>query len=347
MAVDLTPRPVAEAGPAGPRRRRPVLPRVWHFVSFGGPGFAVYACFVLAPILISFGYSLTNYNPFNPPTRYVGLRNYQLLLTDQAFLTSLKVTTILTVIVVITPNVVGLAIAVLLDRRGWLYDALRSVFFVPMVLSSVVVSIIWTRLLDNEGPINQALRTLGVDNPPGWLSDPDYALYSLGAILSWQMLGFCVVVYLAGLQGVPVELQEAAALDGAGPARRFWHVSWPLLAPALTINTVVLMISAFCSGVAGMLGVAYFGSAQQNEFGTFLLDAIAAVVVGGTSLFGGRGGIGNTIIGLFVLGVLNNGLDHVNIDSFLKILIRGLILLAALIINIYAERLRVSRSVSH
>jgi ribose transport system permease protein len=104
------------------------------------------------------------------------------------------------------------------------------------------------------------------------------------------------------------------------------------------------MISAFCSGLAGMLGVAYFGSAQQNEFTTFLLDAIAAVVVGGTSLFGGRGGIPNTIIGLFVLGVLNNGLDHIDIDSFLKILIRGLILLAALIINIYAERLRVSRS---
>ena len=110
------------------------------------------------------------------------------------------------------------------------------------------------------------------------------------------------------------------------------------------IIAAVLMISAFCSGLAGMLGVAYFGSAQQNEFGTYLLDAIAAVVVGGTSLFGGRGGIPNTIIGLFVLGVLNNGLDHINIDSFLKILIRGLILLAALIINIYAERLRVSRS---
>jgi ribose transport system permease protein len=102
----------------------------------------------------------------------------------------------------------------------------------------------------------------------------------------------------------------------------------------------VMVISAVCSGIAGMLGVAHFGSAQQNEFDTYLLDAIAAVVVGGTSLFGGRGGIGNTIIGLFVLGVLNNGLDHVNIDSFLKILIRGLILLAALIINVYAQRLR-------
>ncbi|MGY8664888.1 ABC transporter permease [Bradyrhizobium sp. UFLA05-109] len=103
---------------------------------------------------------------------------------------------------------------------------------------------------------------------------------------------------------------------------------------------VVMVISAVCAGIGGMLGVAHFGSAQQNEFDTYLLDSIAAVVVGGTSLFGGRGGIGNTIVGLFVLGVLNNGLDHVNIDSFLKILIRGLILLAALIINVYAQRLR-------
>ena len=109
------------------------------------------------------------------------------------------------------------------------------------------------------------------------------------------------------------------------------------------IVAAVMIISAVCSGIAGMLGVAYFGSAQQNEFDDFLLDAIAAVVVGGTSLFGGRGGIPNTIIGLFVLGVLNNGLDHVDIDSFLKILIRGLILLMALIINVYAQRLRSER----
>ena len=106
------------------------------------------------------------------------------------------------------------------------------------------------------------------------------------------------------------------------------------------ILSAVMVISAVCSGVAGMLGVAYFGSAQQNEFDTYLLDSISAVVVGGTSLFGGQGGIGNTIIGLFVLGVLNNGLDHVNVDSFLKILIRGLILLVALIVNVYAQRLR-------
>lgn len=106
----------------------------------------------------------------------------------------------------------------------------------------------------------------------------------------------------------------------------------------------VMIIGAMCSGIAGMLGVAYFGSAQQNQFDTYLLDAIAAVVVGGTSLFGGRGGIGNTIIGLLVLGVLNNGLDHIQIDSFLKILIRGIILLAALVINVYAQKLKESAS---
>ncbi|MEZ5865239.1 MAG: ABC transporter permease [Geminicoccaceae bacterium] len=107
------------------------------------------------------------------------------------------------------------------------------------------------------------------------------------------------------------------------------------------IVAAVMIIGAFCSGIAGMLGVAYYGSAQQNQFDDFLLDSIAAVVVGGTSLFGGRGGIPNTIIGLFVLGVLNNGLDHVDIDSFLKILIRGLILLLALVINVYAQKIRV------
>ncbi len=247
MTADLAAptRPPPLRHPPARRRRRRLWPRLTHFAGFAGPGVLVYVCFVLAPIVVSVGYSLTNYNPFNPPTKYVGLRNYRLLFTDTEFLTSLRVTTILTLIVVIVPNVLGLGIALMLDRRGWLYNALRSVFFIPVVLSSVVVSVIWTRLLDNDGLLNQTLRGLGVDNPPGWLSDPKYALYSVGAILSWQMLGLCVVVYLAGLQGVPAELHEAAAIDGAGPILRFRMVTWPLLAPALTINTVVLLISGF------------------------------------------------------------------------------------------------------
>ncbi|MDQ7806463.1 sugar ABC transporter permease [Amycolatopsis sp. A133] len=240
---------VAPSAPPATRRsagrRKPILPRVAHFASFGAPGVLVYLCFVLAPILISFGYSLTNHNPFRPPVKFVGFGNYRQLFTDEQFLTALEVTTILTVIVVIVPNVLGLAVALLLDRKGLLYNALRSVFFTPVILSSVVVSIVWSRLLDDRGPLNGLLRAVGVEHPPGWLSDPDVALYSVASIVCWQMLGFCVVVYLAGLQGVPGELLEAAEIDGAGPVRRFRAVTWPLLAPSLTINTVVLLISAF------------------------------------------------------------------------------------------------------
>ena len=110
------------------------------------------------------------------------------------------------------------------------------------------------------------------------------------------------------------------------------------------ILAAVMVISAVCSGVAGMIGVAHFGSAQQNEFTGYLLDLIAAVVVGGTSLFGGRGGIGNTIIGLFVLGVLEQRPRSRADRQFWKILICGLILLIALIINVYAQNLRSSQA---
>jgi multiple sugar transport system permease protein len=216
-----------------------------YFGIFAAPGVAIYVVFVMTPIAISSYYSLTNANPFNPPRRFVGLHNYVLLWHDPQFWAALRVTSILTLVVVVVPNVLGLAIALLLDRRGAFYNAMRSVFFTPVILSSVVVSIVWSRLLDTDGPLNQGLRAIGVAHPPSWLADPSYALYSVASIIAWQMLGFAVVVYLAGLQGVPQDLLEAAALDGAGPVRRFTHITWRLLAPAVTVNTVVLMISAF------------------------------------------------------------------------------------------------------
>lgn len=220
--------------------------RNWSYpMVFAAPGLLVYACFVLAPIALSFVYSLTNADLFNGTTDFVGVQNYLNLLGDDSFLKSLRVTTILTAIIVILPNVGGVAVAMLLDRRGWFYNALRSVFFVPVVLSSVVVSVVWMAMLSDDGLINSTLRDLGVESPPGWLSDPDLALYTIGFVISWQMLGFCSVVYLAGLQGVPVSLLEAAQLDGAGPWRRFRHVTWPMLAPALTLNTVMLLITGF------------------------------------------------------------------------------------------------------
>ncbi|MFI6741855.1 carbohydrate ABC transporter permease [Nonomuraea sp. NPDC050451] len=216
------------------------MKRLSYPLVFAAPGLVVYACFVLAPILISFSYSLTNADLFHTDAGFVGIGNYLTLLGDSGFLRSLRVTTILTLIIVILPNVGGVAVAMLLDRSGWLYNALRSVFFVPVVLSSVVVSVVWMAMLQDEGLINQLFGT-----HIGWLSDPGLALYSIGFVISWQMLGFCSVVYLAGLQGVPASLLEAAQIDGAGPWRRFRQVIWPMLAPAMTLNTVMLLITGF------------------------------------------------------------------------------------------------------
>ncbi|GHJ42053.1 carbohydrate ABC transporter permease [Streptomyces sp. TS71-3] len=237
------PRPRVGAA-ASPGRSRRIRATLAHFGVFGAPGLLVYGCFVLAPVVLSFWYSLTDFNTFHPQTHFVGLDNYRTLFGDDEFLTSLRVTSVLTLIVVVVPNAAGLGIALLLNKKGWFYNAWRGVFFVPMVLSSVVVSIVWTRLLADDGVVNQALGWIGV-HPVGWLSDPSLALYSVAGIMSWQMLGFCVVVYLAGLQSVPDELYEAASIDGAGRGARFRHVTWPLLAPALTINTVVMLITAF------------------------------------------------------------------------------------------------------
>lgn len=234
------------AGRAGPARRRRLLgARAGAFALFGLPGLAVYAVFVLVPIGITVSYSLTNHNPFHPPTKVVGLSNYQRLAGDPEFGQALWNTVQVTLIVTVAANVLGLAIAQLLDRRGWFYNMLRSVFFTPVVLSSVVVSVIWQAILTDDGLLNSLLKGLGVQHPPGWLSDPDLALYTLASIIVWQMLGFCVVVYLAGLQSVPQEMLEAAALDGCGPVQRFRRVTWPMLAPALTINTVLLLITGF------------------------------------------------------------------------------------------------------
>ena len=185
------------------------------------------------------------------------------------------------------------------------------------IAAGVCAMLVRGQIAYNVPPI---IATLGA----GSLHGVPYISIVAGLVLlgGWVVLTFTRFgryVYMTGGN------REAAEFSGVNTRR---------------IVASVMIISAVCAGLAGMLGVARFGSAQQDEFGDYLLDSISAVVVGGTSLFGGQGGIGNTVVGLLVLGVLNNGLDHVRIDSFLKILIRGLILLLALVVNVYAQRLR-------
>ena len=171
---------------------------------------AIYLALVLVPMAMAIGTSTTNLNQFRPNFDFIGLANYVDLFQDAEFRQSLSNTTILAAIVTIVPCSVGLAVAVLLDKKGWVFNALRAGFFIPVVLSAVVVSVIWGVILTDEGLLNQVLISIGIVDPPGWLSDPDLALYTVASIICWQSLGVTIVIYLAGLQGIPRDLLEAA-----------------------------------------------------------------------------------------------------------------------------------------
>ena len=219
--------------------------RAVQFAIFVVPGLAIYLALVLVPMAMAIATSTTDLNQFRLGFNFVGVDNYVRLAQDSAFLRSLGNTVFIAAVHTIIPNILGLAIALLLDRKGWIFNALRSAFFIPIVLSSVVVSVLWGLILRDDGLLNQALLWFGVEEPPGWVSDPNLALITVSTVICWQALGVCVVIYLAGLQGIPRELLEAAEIDGAGPVTRFRTVTFPLLAPAVTINVILTLISGF------------------------------------------------------------------------------------------------------
>ena len=218
---------------------------IGNFSIFVLPATLTFVAVVLVPIVWTLLIGLTNERAIRPITKFIGFDNYVSLLSNAQFQDVLLNTIVITLIVVIGGNLLGLAIALLIRPQSWFYSALRSVYFTPVILSSVVVAVIWRSLLVDQGLVNTVLRGFGVQNPPGWLSDPGIALYAISWILVWQVLGFTVVVFLAGLAGIPEDIEEAASLDGAKSFQRFRFITWPLLAPAFTINTVMLMISSF------------------------------------------------------------------------------------------------------
>jgi sn-glycerol 3-phosphate transport system permease protein len=138
----------------------------------------------------------------------------------------------------------GLALAVALDRPGRVYAFVRGAVFSAYVVSWVAVALLWMWILDADGGlVTAALRAVHLPTR-NWLGDPDIALYTLAAVSVWKITGYAMVIFLAGLQDIPASLHEAAALDGAGPARRFVHVTLPLLRPsAAFVGTTSLILS--------------------------------------------------------------------------------------------------------
>jgi multiple sugar transport system permease protein len=222
------------------RRRGALTPYL-----FLAPGLLLFAVFRLYPLLDGLRLSFTNARLGRAQYAWVGLANYARLLEDTRFHTSLWNTAVYSLASTLPILAIPLALAVALHRGVALTTLLRSAFFFPFTLSVVTVGLTWLWLLDPVvGPFNYYLRALGVP-VRSWLADPATAMAAIIVTTVWWVAGYYLVIYLAGLQDIPRELYEAAALDGAGGWRAFRSITLPLLRPVLLFVFVTHVIGSF------------------------------------------------------------------------------------------------------
>lgn len=293
----------AASSPSGPSRRRMFnltkkqADNIAGFV-FLIPWIIGMVALVLGPFVSSLYLSFTNYDLFSK-SDWVGLQNYINLFTnDPKFRQSLVVTFTYVLISVPLRLVVALALAVLLNRKMRGLTFYRSVFYLPSMLGgSVGIAVLWRQVFGGEGIINQILAFFGIDGP-NWIADPKYALMTIIALAIWQF-GSPMVIFLAALRNVPKELEEAAAIDGAGKARTFFSVVLPCITPIVFFNLVMQMITAFqaftpsyiiSGGTGGPVNSTLFYSLYlyQQAFSYFKMgyaSAMAWILVGIIGVF--------------------------------------------------------------
>ncbi|MGW1596896.1 carbohydrate ABC transporter permease [Streptomyces sp. NPDC002343] len=226
------------ATPLRVRRHLPTSP--WLFAA---PGLLITGAFVLYPFLSTLANSLTDRRTLLPG-RYVGLANFRELLHDDMFWTGLRNSALYVLGVVPALVVLPLLLALLVHRNIPGITFFRSAFYTPVVASIVVVGLIWVWLLDERGLVNSVLETVGIGHV-GFLSDQWLLLLSAMAVTVWKGLGYYMVVYLAALANVPRELHEAAAVDGAGPVRRFLSVTVPAVRSTMVLVAALSSVAAF------------------------------------------------------------------------------------------------------
>jgi multiple sugar transport system permease protein len=211
---------------------------------FLAPSLIGLLAFVLYPILDSLYLSFTEWDGLTP-IRFVGLANYRDLPTDDTFKISLVNNLYYTAVTVPLTLVFSLLLALLMNMKLKGIRIFRVFFFFPNVTASIAVGIIWAAMFAQYGPINSLLRLAGVDNPPAWLASTSLALPAVMLVSVWKSVGYNAVILLAGLQGVPRHLYEAAELDGAGRFKQFIHVTLPGLSPVLFFSVVTGVIGSF------------------------------------------------------------------------------------------------------
>ena len=246
---------------------------LYRFAMFVLPALGIYGLFYAYPILSGFYYSLTDWNGFGDVPRFSGLSNFIELYHDELIRIAFKNNLILSVVVIVVQNALALGLAVLLHQKIRGRTLFRATLFVPALLSSAVIGYIWEYIYSPlQGVLHTTFGALGLETlaDVNWLGDPAYALFSICAVIIWQFTGYSMVIYIAGLQTIPVDLYEAADIDGAGTLQKFRKITIPLLASAFTINMMISLI-----GCLKMFDQVYLltqgGPAHQTEvFGTLI-----------------------------------------------------------------------------
>lgn len=231
-------------GPPRPRRHGYDREQTLTAVLFLAPAVVVLGIFVFYPILAAGRISLTSWNGFDPVKPFVGLQNYVALTSDPEFWNSLLVTVLYATGVCLLSVISGLAVALLLDAPLRGLGIYRTVYFLPVVTSSVAAAIVWRYMLDPAGFVNGLLGQLGIQGPD-WLQDRWLALGALTLLTVWKNIGFNAVLYLTALQSLPQGIYEAARLDGATGWQQIRHLTIPLLSPMTFFVVVQALITSF------------------------------------------------------------------------------------------------------
>ncbi len=215
---------------------------IWRLLFLAPPLF-IFGVIVVWPLLDSFFYAFTNWNGFDPNYKFVGLANFAKISSDPLFLGAVINTIIWIVAAIFLPTLLGLGLALLLDSRVKGANVFKSIFYLPICLSAIVVGQIWTWIYQPDwGLLNSALGMMtGEKVTFAWMAKPASALYAVIIAWSWQQTGLAMVIFLAGLTGIPPDLTEAADIEGAARLQHIRYVILPLLRPA-TVVVVALMV---------------------------------------------------------------------------------------------------------
>ncbi|WP_407345774.1 carbohydrate ABC transporter permease [Pengzhenrongella phosphoraccumulans] len=210
-----------------------------------GPAIALFVTFVMFPVVLAAYYGFFKWKGFGPPTNFVGLDNYLTIFQDSTFQDALQHNAVIVVLSLALQGPAAVLLALLLNQNMRGRSLVRVLIFVPYVVSEVIVGTGWSLMLQTNGAINDLLIKAGL---PGWtvdwLSDPKIAIWSLMLIITWKYIGFAVILFLAGLQSIPTELFEAAAIDGASYWQTQRRITLPLLGPTIRIWAFLSMIGA-------------------------------------------------------------------------------------------------------